>query len=532
MSIQTPATIIKPLLIIVILGFCQFLCPFSALATENLQAESAVRPRSYAMVILPFTVSTVEDSYLANGIRDMLVTRLSSLGVQAQRFKAAGADEPKTAADFQKIMAQTSSDYLLSGRYTTDKDGVNITARVYFLNQPTPKKFLAHTASPDKIITVINHLVENIGGEIFGHTAPLPGSLAPQGQVAPHAAVLPLPAGYSHNGRPRTAAKTRPQFTSSPAINLHLRSLGVGDLDGDGSDELVLAGAHKIMVFKVENGTFEKITEFIGSPRIDIVYLSMADLDHDGRQEIYVSAVAGSGPESFALRWQGNDLVYLVKDVDYYLRAMRMIDGKEALVGEKDNGQSLDPVFYEMQRQDSRLHAARRLEVTAPVTIFNFSMVDIDDDRQAEIISRPAAGHLRVMSNSGREIWTREAEPDDFFGSADRLDDSLARLSMAGRLIVRNLDGARGPEFITDEGVSPQDGEIEAHKKIHLLTWTGWAPKELWRTNEIEDDIVDYQLSSFNQNNTILYVGVNISRGIMDIMSPDQCRILMYPVVL
>ena len=493
-----------------------------------------------AMVILPFSVSATADSYLANGIRDMLASRLAALGIRTLRRKPGTEIDLKAGADFQKIMAQSSAAYLLVGRYKHVDDGGEITALVYSANSKKTKEFSRKSLAAGGVIGAIDHLAEDIGLEIFGKLTPKSEPVERRGMVeeAP-AGILPLPAGYSHNGRPRSGLKPQPLFTESPAINLHLRSIGVGDLDGDGVDELVVAGPHKIMAFKIRGGNFKKIGEFTGSLRADIVYISMGDLNHDGRQEIYVSVMAENGPESFAIRWQGKAFKYLVKDVPYYLRVMRMIDGRLALIGEKDSGMAPEPVFYIMRPKGGRLYATSRLDVNAPVTIFNFSLADLDDDRQAKIIARPGAGHLQIMTSSGKELWTREVDPNDLsYGEynvvgPDSDSGRLSRLAMAGRIIVRNLDGVAGPEFISNEGASLRDGELERHKKIHLFTWTGRAPKELWHTEEIDDEIVDYQLgSSQASHKAMLYIGVNMSRGIMDIMASDQCRILMYPIVL
>ncbi len=521
--------------ILLIAGLISWHLLFSALVSVAEDKPSG------AMVILPFSVSATADSYLANGIRDMLASRLAALGVRTLRHKPGTKIDANAGAvaNFQKIMAQFSAAYLLVGRYKHVDNGVEITALVYSANSKKIKEFLRKPLPTGEVIKAIDHLAEDIGLEIFGKITPRSESAERLGMVeeAP-SGILSLPAGYSHNGRPRSGLKRQPLFTESPAINLHLRSLGVGDLDGDGVDELVVAGPHKIMAFKIRDGNFKKIAEFTGSLRADIVYISMGDLNHDGRQEIYVSVVAENGPESFALRWQGKAFDYLVKDVPYYLRVMRMIDGKLVLIGEKDSGLDFEPAFYVMRLKGDRLYATSRLDVNAPVTIFNFSLADLDDDRQAEIISRPRAGHLQIMSSSGRELWSRKVGSDDLSYGVDNVaghgNDSgrLSRLEMAGRIIVRNLDGVVGPEFISNEGLSLKDGELEMHKKIHLFTWTGRAPKELWHTEEIDDEIADYQLGSFQAHGTMLYIGVNMSRGIMDIMASDQCRILMYPIVL
>ncbi len=510
------------LVMLAVLILWQMLGPSELLAVEH-------EPVVGSIVIMPFAVpEDGDEKYLQNGIRDMLASRLAVQGIKAVKSnQAIVSDLELSQADIQQITASSSAEYLLIGHYDYGDNGARITALVYSVRERNHKRFWAMVRSPGDVMQAVDQLADDIGRQVFSRGNP---SVVKNLPTVVRPLPLALPPGYSHNGRLLRAVKERAKFRRSPAFNLYLRSMGVGDLDGDGHDEVVLAGKGRIMVLK-GNG-FAQITEFNGPPGVDIVYLSMGDLNHNGRPEIYVSATDQKRPESFVLEWRNGNLGYLQKGIPYHLRVMGMIDGQDVLVGQQGTDGDFEAGLYVMRRKNGRLYPRERLTVSGPVNIYNFSFVDVDKDRHPEIILNPQ-GRLLIIHNDGRFMWERAS---DVVGPP--LDNGLygvidwrAALGIRSRLIVRDLHDVRGPEVVTDEPLSSRGIGLRSHNVVRVLAWTGRRPVERWRTPDLEDTVADYQLGRSEEGDwATLYIGVNINQGIMDILSHRQCRVLVYPI--
>ncbi|MFN2601393.1 MAG: FG-GAP-like repeat-containing protein [Gemmatimonadaceae bacterium] len=79
---------------------------------------------------------------------------------------------------------------------------------------------------------------------------------------------------------------------SLPDRNSGLSSLAVGDIDGDGNDE-VLIGTH---LYHVQGGFFQAITKPTGiSAQLDPAYATFADYDNDGWLDLFVIGRDGRG---------------------------------------------------------------------------------------------------------------------------------------------------------------------------------------------------------------------------------------------
>lgn len=78
----------------------------------------------------------------------------------------------------------------------------------------------------------------------------------------------------------------------------------IGDLDGDGSAETVVAGASKVEIWS-EAG--KKITTFYpyGQNYDKGINFALGDVNHDGKLEIVTGTERGGGPQVMIFNWQG-----------------------------------------------------------------------------------------------------------------------------------------------------------------------------------------------------------------------------------
>ncbi len=112
------------------------------------------------------------------------------------------------------------------------------------------------------------------------------------------------------------------RYWRSPRIEGTITALSVGDIDLDGKNELVVCLPDRIRVYRLDGQTFGLVTEFKNGPPGHYLFVDIADIDGDGRPEVFVSSIYNGLVNSFVLVWapQGGGLAMKVKDLDYYLR--------------------------------------------------------------------------------------------------------------------------------------------------------------------------------------------------------------------
>ncbi len=122
------------------------------------------------VAILPFEVHAAEDlSYLKNGIRDMLASRLAT-GVGVNIVSKSTIDSVLGASSsavqpekFQSLAEQFKADYLVAGSYTSLGSGASIDAKVYASGLRTTQDFFSTAPGQTDVIMSINNLACYIG---------------------------------------------------------------------------------------------------------------------------------------------------------------------------------------------------------------------------------------------------------------------------------------------------------------------------------------------------------------------------------
>ncbi|UCD95090.1 MAG: S8 family serine peptidase, partial [Candidatus Zixiibacteriota bacterium] len=224
---------------------------------------------------------------------------------------------------------------------------------------------------------------------------------------------------FSPDGLPKTG--DIPDFPE----NNFLVPIAVGNLDGDGIDDIVALGADPAMLYGFPSAESSFVAELEWSPEVvsysrsehEFARLFLKDIDHDGRDEIHMVFYEGHfyvvlvyGPDgtklgslplaseylSVDLDGDGSDEVYAHYEFDYSLREIEHYDLDS----------TVDTFYYEI---DGSGFACRGL-----------SAYDIDGDSLLEMIAlalHKDRGYWLYAFDDGlnlKEGWPRELAIDDY----------------------------------------------------------------------------------------------------------------------
>jgi len=521
------------------------------------------------VAVLPFDVNAASDlSYLQQGIRDMLASRLAGgdvLIIEKAKIDAAAAARkmPLAEADYRHLAQEIGADYVIGGSITALGGGVSIDAKaIPAAGSEAMKSFFATAGQEGEVIAAINDIAWDLGADLFGRQRPASRS------VAPMAAESANPVATAHPERAlrlgafsgKGSALIMPEgigglwgFTKSQNFDIALQGMDMGDVDGDGQEEVVLAGASEVIVCRPGPVRFDVIGRHAANPRYRIHAVNTADLDGNGREEIYVSAADSQQPQSFALEWNGSALVPLFQNANWYIRPLTLPGEGLVLAGQKDGAGGIDssssrstslfPAIYRLSRSGGKLQAGAKIEIPESINLFDFAMADLDGNGGPEIIAIDNQERIRVMHSDGRVVWKSE----DHFGGTKRYiggeetnvpqtstaKEMEERVYVPSRIVVTDVNSDGLPDLVINKNPPTATRVFENYKsyptgEIHAFTWNGIALSEIWRTRKIDGYVVDYQLRPTGDAGAQLVVGLMLQSGWLNVVSSPESTVLTY----
>ena len=111
----------------------------------------------------------------------------------------------------------------------------------------------------------------------------------------------------------------------------------MGDIDGDGANETVLIDKNRIYVYRFASGRFAKVTEFQKSRHNHFLSVGAADINGNGKTEIFISNYAklSERPSSFILEHTEGGFILLAEDTNWYYRVMSKSAQGHTLLAQK-----------------------------------------------------------------------------------------------------------------------------------------------------------------------------------------------------
>ncbi len=571
------------------------------------------------VAILPVKIHAPEKmEYLQAGLMDMLASRIGGThDVQVLDRKHVA----KTFKKFKKDLNQTTAgalaedlgaDYIVSGSVTFFGTGGSIDFKVFGADVTNPPVAVYSLIEDmNKLLPQFSQVVDEINAKAFDPRSrylsagprpqtqqpqatqaaqfPAPKAAAAEPQVQSAAAPVPTettstgpklanikqevvqqtvaPSDTSQGARSATLVAPQPPPWKSQKLKHALVSIAVGDLLGDQANVLVAISNKDLLVYRYSEGKLRQLAEIPAGKKDRFIWVSVADINQNGRDEIFVTnqkKLSGTQIKhsSFVLEWDGNQFATLARDVDYYVRVVRIPGEPVRLLGQKsaDDGTFL-PEIYNLVWKNSNLIAESRQSTPGSADIFNAAMGDIIGQGQTETIMITKRGYLFLMDINGHSIW----KSYDHFGSTE----NYLELPLAAKDVPQPMDDIKGdgyrfaPTEIDDPNVkmrqlaSPillrdlnRDGKLEiiiTHNlptlaqlggsghytkgEILSLSWGAYGMLENWKTDEIEGVITSLQIGDINGDGMEeLIVSTIQSGGISSLWRTNKTVIHSYPL--
>ncbi len=550
-------------------SFLFLCCLFSLLFPPMVTAQSSQAD----MAFLPFTVTSSKDmSYLRDGLRQMLVSRISAeTGVSV-------VDKQKTDAAFKKagtsisleqvasLSAKLGADYVLYGSVTVLGAGMSFDAKVYSAADNKSQNFYSTAATEDDIMKAIDSLAWDVAAEVFGKQRPAkyavasPRAAAP---VDPYQTAHPDRAYLKSGGFAGVSSKWidgGQRFVKTRNIDLSMEAIAMGDVDGDGQLDVVMADRQVVKVFHLRNNRLNEFASTKLFARYKIHAVNVADLNNDGKSEIYISAADYNTAGSRGVEWDGEKLVTLFDEARFYIRPMMVPSVGVTLVGQRKglDGQAIDGPIYTLIRDGDQLVTDEKIPIPVGLVLFNIAFADLEGNGDWKVVNVDQFSKLRVLETSGKVLW----QSQDRYGATKRSvggenvqktptsqnysempdgrEDMFEKTWINSRIVVKDLDQDGIDDIMLNKNhatftSSVRDMQSFPSGMVMGMRWNGLGMEEIWQTKKIDGYVVDYELESEHLDNEAgedrLFVGVVTQGGFMDVLTGDSSTLLVYPFV-
>ena len=542
------------------------------------------------VAVLPFEMHTPGSmAYLQDGLRDMLASRLAANGgaevIDRNRINellpGPGAilqDQPAI-----NLGSELGADYVITGSLTSLGTSMSLDAKVFSVSSTfEPISFYASATKEDELINAINQLSWDIAEKVFGSKRPFSAVQATSVQPVPqkddtgmasfkteHPEKAFMKQGGSGTmGPPLITSKKLSggmDFTKTQNVEFAIYGMDVGDIDGDGLLDVVMAKQDTVFMYHLNNRRLLEFGSVKMPARSGIHSVSLADLDRNGRAEIYISAADETTPHSWAYEWNGTDFNIILDDVPWYIRTMQIPGEGLTLVGQRGGQDStLRSGIFRLMRSGKKLQPQERLIMPNYINLFDFSMADVTGDGNIEIVGISIADRLYAVRPDGSVLWVS----DNYYSGTRRYigeafeqneiskfeydidtapsylvtgkEGSGKRIYIPSRMIVMDVNQDGKDDIIVNKNLSTASRVMQNFKRyksgeIHALTWNGIGLTDIWQTKKIDGYIPDFQFLRMpgNDNTARLYVGLVLrSSGWSSSFIDGDSTVLMYDVGL
>jgi TolB-like protein len=498
----------------------------------SVAAIAAAAAEPSRVVIIPFKMNADRDlSFLKEGIVDMLASRLSSgetvAVVSRQDTDQALEDisEPVNEEIARAIGEKLQADYVLFGSLTLFGNSVSLDTKIVDVHKNRPTlSFFKHGGQIDEVIPRIDLLAAEINETVFGHSESLPAGGPPPQAMVPGAVPAPAAApGFAKSVVTAPADIAQGGLWKSQNFKIAIKGLALGDVNGDGKTEVVFISDQQIYVYRFENQRLVKIWEKAGKGDDRFISVDAADINGNGRAEIFVTSVKATGQRlgSFVLEWDNGDFSRVSEDSPWYYRVIDTPGRGPALFGQKRRmDEPFAPGIYELTWRDGEYRPGDRLTLPKRTNIFGFALGDVMNNGRQMIVAFDQGDHIRIFDPSGEE----EFSTDERYGGSmnyvefwSKNEDVPERFCLPQRICVRDLDGDGRPEVVTasNEGalgrLFARFRRFEGGRMVSL-SWKSLGLTPDRETRKISGHISDCAIGDFDNDGADELVAVHVAK--------------------
>ncbi|MCF8054677.1 MAG: VCBS repeat-containing protein [Deltaproteobacteria bacterium] len=307
-------------------------------------------------------------------------------------------------------------------------------------------------------------------------------------------------------------------------------ALDVGDVNGDGKNEIVVAGRNAIRIFRKDGDVFSMINKIDLSRREYILALDIWDTDGDGVSEVIVSSLgsrhsatdvggthSNNVVSSFVIAYQDGVFKKRVEKLPWLLRVIDTDEGQKLVGQTLGLNYPFDNPIHEIVYQNGKYQQGKDLGISRGLSVYSLVLAKLDTQLPERVVStndddylcmyEKTTAHVSQLSIFGGSVNFVYKSNEYFGGSnsyiqyygAPRLGETVdvRRVYINPRIIVTKALGEGKPRLILARNISPSGRVLQTMKtftssEMVAMEWDGLGIAELWRTRGIGGYVADF----------------------------------------
>ncbi|MCX7817570.1 MAG: FG-GAP-like repeat-containing protein [Syntrophales bacterium] len=530
------------------------------------QVHSSKNP---VVALLPFNVHSSEGiDYIQQGILDMLYSRLTSSGNIDVLPKDLILDSLKvvksksfTVSDVYTIGEGLKVDFIVWGTITKIGNSISIDVSVLELKSKKTTSFFGQSQGLDDVIVKVNDIAQKIQEQVRGSILPI---------TVQERTVKESPLGTVQSSTAKTAItgqetavitsmRKGKRGTLTEAINpdfltggqpvgkkgfwmshrypTEFRGVDVGDVNGDGKNEIVAVDARSVYIFQLQNGNLVLLKKITDKSFTNLVGVDVVDVNGDGSRAIVVSGIVSiksqynitNTADSFIIEWINGKFEITERNLPWIFRSVVPSDGRVRLLGQKivsigGARKPFDSPIYEMVRRGGKMTEGVMLKIPLGICVYGLALDGLGSGRD-KIIAYDEYDHLSVFEETDKELvkirtFTGSKEllysSDEVFGGSNLFIETAGEDNPGEGSTVYNTylnpriipydvnrDGHR--EIIVVKNISSigrimKNVRVFSASEFYSLEWDNAGLVENWRTRRMNGYVADFQIKDMDND--------------------------------
>jgi hypothetical protein len=310
----------------------------------------------------------------------------------------------------------------------------------------------------------------------------------------------------------------RRDFYHMDELPYRAKHFAAGNIMGDGKTELAISTGSRIIIYRLEKGVLHELWREPDALPAEHLDVECADIDGDGKDEVYVTAYGNGNAASYVIKYDGSNFKRVYGPEPVLFRVLDMPDGKKKLLTTTVGMDApYSGMIYDTVWKDGV--PVRQGTFSLPYKIkdpYGFAIMEIaGKDKHGKKIKVPAYvwidddDYIQVLDSKGHKLWKsseRFGGYDNFFEVDEKklaFPGADNRGKVKGRVIVRTGPGG-GKEIIITKNNATTNAIRRWHgysgAEIYSMTWNGTGLDRLWSITNIEGYLADICVGGVSNN--------------------------------